>query len=301
MKFINQTGSFILHHAELEFTSKLGSGTSGTVYKGLYRTQPVAIKVLKTEQSNKELEEFKKEFQIMGSIQSPFLVFFFGACTQPRLCMVMELCARGSLYHVMKDNSIPFTWDLAFNIMIEMTKGMDVLHTSEPNPVVHRDFKSLNLMVNDSYHVKVGDFRLSRFITETMQATLGKLRGTFAYSAPEIYHGELFTPKSDVFSIGMVIWEIMQRVLTEEYQQPWSEYPNLQRDFQIIIHCAKKNLRPTIPSSCPQLLADIIQDTWKPKGVDRPSCQDLLERFEVLKSDYVSNRSSWENALKKNN
>jgi len=215
LKHINKSGTWILHNSELEFTVKLGVGTSGTVYKGLYQKKEVAIKVLKADdQSQKELEEFKKEFHIMSSIQSPYLVFFFGACLEPKLCMVMELCSRGSLYHVMSDPDpgLELGWDKVFSFAKQMVLGVDCLHSNEPQ-VVHRDFKSLNLMVNEQWHVKVGDFGLSRFNTDTAKATLAKMRGTFAYCAPEVYFGEPFSIKSDVFSIAVVLWELIVRVI----------------------------------------------------------------------------------------
>lgn len=156
LKYI-KSKDWILHNSELEFTVKLGSGTSGTVYKGLYKGQEVAIKVLKTEQSSKEVEEFKKEFQVMSAIQSPYLVFFFGAVLEPKMCMVMELCSRGSLYHVMSDTKIDIDWERALNFSLEMVRGVECLHAWTPQ-IVHRDLKSLNLMVNEQFHVKVADF-----------------------------------------------------------------------------------------------------------------------------------------------
>jgi len=296
MKFINKSGSWILHNSELEFTVKLGSGASGTVYKGLYKGKEMAIKVLKTEQTQKELEEFKKEFQIMSAIQSPYIVFFFGAVLEPKMCMVMELCSRGSLYHVMSDPKVELGWDLVFSSAKEMVKGVECLHSYTPQ-VLHRDFKSLNLMVTEQWHIKVGDFGLSRFNTDTQKETLAKMRGTFAYCAPEVYFGEKFTTKADVFSIAIVLWELVTRAIKLEYERPYQEYPNLHFDFQIIIQTAKKGLRPTVPETCPPAFADLIRTCWAHEAEKRLHCSQVSQALEELEKDYHQRKADWEKAI----
>ncbi len=82
----------------------------------------------------------------------------------------------------------------------------------------------------------MSDFGLSRFTGSSSNlSTLGKLRGTYAYSAPEVYFGDPFTTKADCYSVGIIFWEIAQRALTGEYAMPYSEYAELVFDFQIII------------------------------------------------------------------
>lgn len=296
LKYINNSGTWIIHNMELEFAVKLGSGASGTVYKGLYKGEEVATKVLKTDQTQKELEEFKKEFQIMSTIQSPYLVFFFGACLEPKLCMVMELCERGSLYHVLNDLTVTTGWKQVFRWAREMTLGIDCLHSYKPQ-VLHRDMKSLNLMVNKQFQVKVGDFGLSRFNTDTQKETLGKMRGTFAYCAPEVYFGEPFSTKADVFSVAVILWELVFRCIKGEYMRPYQEYPNLQFDFQIIIQSAKKNKRPTIPPSCPEEFRNLIEAGWAHKAEDRPSCKEILEKLDTLERDFESHPEEWAAAI----
>jgi len=296
MKYINNTGSWILHNADIEFTVKLGSGASGTVYKGLYKGAEIAVKVLKTEQSEKELLEFKKEFHIMSTIQSPYIVFFFGACLEPKLCMVMELCSRGSLYHAIQEPSVELTWDRLFASSLQMVKGVDCLHSHDPQ-VVHRDFKSLNVMVTEKWQCKVGDFGLSRFNTETQKETLNKMRGTFAYCAPEVYFGEKFTTKSDVFSIALVFWELVNRCIRREYMRPYEEYKNLHFDFQIIIQTAKKGLRPTFPPNTPPCWEELIKDCWAHEQDKRPGCKEIIAKLELMQKDYLANPLVWDSAI----
>jgi hypothetical protein len=292
-------GIWNVHHSDIEFTVKLGSGTAGVVYKGIYKERDVAIKVLKTDQTQKEVEEFKKEFKIMSAVQSPYVVFFFGACLSPKMCMIMEFCGRGALYDVLNDKKLNLTWDHAFSFMKEMVQGMEYLHNFIPQ-IVHRDFKSLNLMVNDQFHVKVGDFGLSRFNTETQKETLAKMRGTFAYCAPEVYFGNQFSVKSDVFSIGVVMWEIVQRILKDTYERPYQEFPHLKFDFQIIIQTAKNKLRPTIKDSCPESLANLIKESWSHSAEDRPTCEGILKKLEEIEKEYTENKEKWESIRESN-
>jgi len=282
----------LISDSDIEFTEKLGAGSSGKVYKGLFKGTDVAIKVLKS-MTEKELEEFKKEFQIMSAIRSPAVVYFYGAVLEPKLCMVMEYCSRGSLYHVLQSDKYEIGWDKTFRFAIETVKGIDCLHNWDP-PIVHRDLKSLNLLVNEKWEVKVCDFGLSRFNTGSNLETLGKMRGTFAYCAPEVYFGEQFSTKSDVYSIGMVLWELVTRCITGRYERPFAEFKNLHFDFQIIIQTAKKGLRPTIPATCPAGFVKLITDSFDHSTEKRPSCAEILERLLLLQSDWQTNTEAWE-------
>ncbi|EGC31160.1 hypothetical protein DICPUDRAFT_95570 [Dictyostelium purpureum] len=282
----------IIKHEELEYTDKLGSGSSGKVYKGLYKGKEVAIKVLKSMTEAREIDEFKKEFQIMSAIRSKHVVHFYGAVLQPKLCMVMENCIRGSLYHVMNDEKLDIGWDKTFRFATEAARGIACLHMWEPM-IVHRDLKSLNLLVNDKWEVKVCDFGLSRFNTGSNLETLVKMRGTFAYCAPEVYFGEQFSARSDVYSMGMILWELVTRCINGRYERPFSEFKNLQHDFQIIIQTAKRNLRPTIPKACPVSFSQLIQDCWDPSSENRPTCSDIVRRLAEIENEYRMNTQLW--------
>lgn len=225
-----ESDDFIINHRDLEYVMLLGSGASGDVYKGLYGGQPVAIKRLKEMAPAEEVEEFKKEFEILAKVRHPNVVFFFGASTQPVLAMVMEYCARGSLFHAMKDARFDINWGRAISICQEMTAGLICLHSHK---IFHRDLKSLNLLVTQQWHIKLADFGLSRFDTKENMETMKQMRGTFAYVDPAVYNGGAFTAASDVYSLGIIVWEIVNRVVTGKYAQPYSEYKQIQFDFQV--------------------------------------------------------------------
>ncbi|KAF2070487.1 hypothetical protein CYY_008198 [Polysphondylium violaceum] len=290
---------WVIDPNEVEYTLKLGSGSSGKVYKGLYKGKEVAVKVLRAITTQSQLDEFKKEFQIMGSIRSQFMVTFYGACIEPKLCMVMEYCSKDSLYHVMNTKSYDIGWERFFQFTMQMTLGVQCLHNWNPQ-IVHRDFKSLNLLVNEDWECKVSDFGLSRFNTADNLETLSKIRGTFAYCSPEIANGTgcPYTTKSDVYSIGIVFWELIIRVLTGEYSRPYSEYSHIKMDFQIMLN-SKEGLRPTLPQCCPVGLSNLYYQCVHQDAAQRPSCEEIIETLNRLRHEYMSNKSHWDSLIKK--
>jgi len=292
---------WIIDPSELEYTLKLGAGSSGKVYKGLFRGKEVAVKVLRNITTQEQLEEFKKEFQIMCAIRSPFMVTFYGAgieqkaAADPKLLLVMEFCSRDSLYHVMNSNKYTVGWDKFFKFAVQMTKGMECLHNWSPQ-IVHRDFKSLNLLVNEAWDCKVCDFGLSRFNVPENLKTLAQTRGTFAYCAPEVADsgGLPYTTKSDVYSIGIVFWELIMRVVTGEYHRPYSEFTHINFDFQIMIN-SKEGLRPTLPSTVPDSLLKLYKACVEQKATNRPSCGEILAKLQAIQNDeYLPNQKQWE-------
>jgi hypothetical protein len=197
---------------DLEFAQELGSGTSGNVFRGFYKSQEVAIKVLERERESR-FEEFKHELKILSSVRGPYIVKFFGACVEPTPCLVMEYCARKSLCHILKDEKIEFRWDDFINFSTAIVKGIQTLHNHNP-PIFHRDLKSLNILVTKDWVPRVCDFGLSRFRTAQNMSTFNRIRGTMAYCAPESFKGVPYSAKGDIYSLGILFWEMLYRVVT---------------------------------------------------------------------------------------
>ncbi|KAH3742577.1 ankyrin repeat protein [Pelomyxa schiedti] len=306
---------YIIDHSELEFTASVGkskelvgSGTSGKVYRALYKGAEVAVKVLKAWEDETEVEEFRKEFEIMCVLHHPNIVTFMGACIEPQLCIVMEYCSRGNLVDVLSHKRYDINWDKAFKLSMEMVRGMNFLHSFTP-AILHRDFKSLNVLVSSAWECKICDFGLSRFNTTSNQmATLREMRGTFPYCAPELATDidrpvSTYTEKSDVYSIGITLWEVFKRCVEGVYSRPWySEFhfPS-NMDFMILIE-AQKGVRPTLPHSpmdapevgtCPIEMAQIYKDCVHTDPTERPDTNVLMERLQQLKEQYEAQKEIW--------
>lgn len=289
-------GAWEIDGSDLEYTKKLGSGTSGKVYKGLLKGKEVAIKVLIAVDAADQMEEFKKEFFILTTVRSPYMVTFYGASVTPKLTMVMEYCSRGSLYHVLNNKQMDLTWEQTLLFCHDMACGMEVLHNFKPDPIVHRDLKSLNLLVTQDWRVKVCDFGLSRMTGGNNLETFKKLCGTFAYCAPEIFSGGTFTDRSDVYSMGIVLWEVVYRAIRGGYQQPFSEFPNLHHDFQIMLQAAS-GVRPTIPPETPKVLRELIEECVAAEVPKRPTAGQVAERLAKMRKDHRANPEEWDKAL----
>jgi len=156
----------------------------------------------------------------------------------------------------------------------------------------------LNLLVDENWGVKVSDFGLSRFTGQAQnQSTLSKLRGTYAYTAPEIYFGKAFTAKSDIFALGIILWEMAKRTMSGYYEQPYAEYTHLVYDFQIIIQVAKSDLRPTIPENCPPHLVAVIKSCWNPDPDKRPDASQVLKAVTALQIEYNRDPQAWDSTI----
>jgi len=288
---------FIIDGKEIEYIKLLGDGASGDVYKGLYKGAPVAIKILKEMTADQEIEEFKKEFEILSAIRHKNIVFFYGAAMQPRLCMVMEYCTRKSLHHVMKESSLVINWSKALSMCKETCMGLNALHSNKPQ-ILHRDLKSLNLLVTQEWHIKLCDFGLSRMVNAENMATMKQMRGTFAYCDPEVYNGGTFSGASDIYSLAIIMWEIVNRIMKGKYEGPYSEFKNLTYDFQIIIQAAKEHVRPTIPKDTPQCVVDLITQCWNKSQAGRPSLSSIISTLESIEQQYSQKVTVWDALIK---
>lgn len=143
----------------------------------------------------------------MEVLRHPNIVLFLGACTKPpNLGLVLEFCSRGSLWSVLQNHDINLNWEDRRKIALDTAKGVFYLHSFKP-PILHRDLKSLNLLLDDSFRTKLIDFGWTRKLDKIMT---GKI-GTYQWMAPEVISSQNYTEKADVFSFSIILWEIASR------------------------------------------------------------------------------------------
>ncbi|XP_060174005.1 uncharacterized protein LOC132604495 [Lycium barbarum] len=262
---------------DLTVGEKIGEGACGTVYHGMWYGSDVAVKLFsKQEYSDEVTYSFKQEVSLMKRLRHPNILLFMGAITSPqRLCIVTEFLPRGSLFMLLRKNSFKLEWRRRSRMALDIARGMNYLHHFNP-PIVHRDLKSSNLLVDKNWTVKVGDFGLSRLKYETYLASnTGK--GTPQWMAPEVLRSEPSNEKSDIYSFGVILWELA----TEKI--PWDNLNSM----QVIGAVGFMNQRLDIPKDVHPQWASIIESCWHSEPKCRPSFQELVEQLKDLQRQYV--------------
>lgn len=251
----------------------IGTGSFGKVYSGLCRGVPVAIKVLhRTTFDDRTLRTFRKEVEIMSKIYHPNICLFMGACTKGQLMIVTELLKR-NVESLLRDPKVHLNDMKKMKMAKDAALGMNWLHRSDPI-VIHRDLKSSNLLVDENFNVKVCDFGLSQIIPrETMIKDKQNAKGTPLWMAPEVMQFKEFNEKCDVYSYGIVLWEILTR------EEPFQQYQSFDKFKEAI--CVYHD-RPKIPEGCVESLKSLMEDCWAPNPNDRPSFEDIISRINLV-------------------
>ncbi|KAJ6937210.1 LOW QUALITY PROTEIN: hypothetical protein NC652_011766 [Populus alba x Populus x berolinensis] len=247
----------------LKFENKVASGSYGDLYKGTYCSQEVAIKILKPERVNSDLQkEFAQEFGIRMSCN------FIGACTKPpSLCIVTEFMYGGSVYDYLHKQRGVFKLPNLLKVAIDVSKGMDYLHQ---NNIIHRDLKAANLLMDENEVVKVADFGVARVKAQTGIMTAET--GTYRWMAPEVIEHKPYDHKADVFSFGMVLWELLTGKIPYEYLTP----------LQAAVGVVQKGLRPTIPKNTQPKLAELLEKCWQQDPALRPDFSEIIEILQQI-------------------
>ncbi|KAJ4908852.1 Serine/threonine-protein kinase CTR1 [Raphanus sativus] len=259
---------------DLNVKERIGAGSFGTVHRAEWHGSDVAVKILMEQDFHAErVNEFLREVAIMKRLRHPNIVLFMGAVTQPpNLSIVTEYLSRGSLYRLLHKSGAREQLDerRRLSMAYDVAKGMNYLHNRNP-PIVHRDLKSPNLLVDKKYTVKVCDFGLSRLKASTFLSSK-TAAGTPEWMAPEVLRDEQSNEKSDVYSFGVILWELAT------LQQPWG---NL-NPAQVVAAVGFKNKRLEIPRNLNPQVAAIIESCWTNEPWKRPSFATIMDLLRPL-------------------
>ncbi|PHU16841.1 Serine/threonine-protein kinase HT1 [Capsicum chinense] len=208
--------------SQLFIGNKFASGAHSRIYRGIYKQRAVAVKMVRIpthkEETRAKLEQqFKSEVALLSRLYHPNIVQFIAACRKPPVyCIITEYMSQGTLrMYLNKKEPYSLSTETILRLALDISRGMEYLHSQG---VIHRDLKSSNLLLNDEMRVKVADFGTSCLETQCREAK-GNM-GTYRWMAPEMIKEKAYTRKVDVYSFGIVLWELTTALLPFQGMTP---------------------------------------------------------------------------------
>uniref|UniRef100_A0A4W5NFV4 Mitogen-activated protein kinase kinase kinase n=1 Tax=Hucho hucho TaxID=62062 RepID=A0A4W5NFV4_9TELE len=265
--------------SELVLEEIIGVGGFGKVYRGAWKDQEVAVKAARQdpdEDITATSDGVKQEAKLFSMLQHQNIIKLEGVCLEePNLCLVMEYARGGTLTRALTGRRIPP--HILVNWAVQIARGMHYLHEEAVVPIIHRDLKSCNILLlekieNDDIGrktLKITDFGLAR---EWHNTTKMSAAGTYSWMAPEVIKSSLFSKGSDVWSYGVLLWEL----LTGEV--PYRGIDGLAVAYGVAVN----KLTLPIPSTCPEPFSKLMEECWEQDPHIRPSFASILEQLTAI-------------------
>ncbi|XP_063129727.1 ephrin type-A receptor 5 isoform X6 [Rattus norvegicus] len=255
----------------------IGAGEFGEVCSGRLklpgkRELPVAIKTLKVGYTEKQRRDFLSEASIMGQFDHPNIIHLEGVVTKSKPVMIVtEYMENGSLDTFLKKNDGQFTVIQLVGMLRGIAAGMKYLSDMG---YVHRDLAARNILINSNLVCKVSDFGLSRVLEDDPEAAYTTRGGKIPirWTAPEAIAFRKFTSASDVWSYGIVMWEVVS----------YGERPYWEMTNQDVIKAVEEGYRLPSPMDCPAALYQLMLDCWQKDRNSRPKFDDIVNMLDKL-------------------
>lgn len=264
----------------LNMGDAFAQGAFGKLYRGTYNGEDVAIKILERPENDlgrAQLMEtqFQQEVMMLATLKHPNIVRFIGACRKPMLwCIVTEYAKGGSVRQFLtrrSNRSVPLK--LAVKQALDVARGMAYVHGLG---LIHRDLKSDNLLIFADKSIKIADFGVARIEVQTEGMT--PETGTYRWMAPEMIQHRPYTQKVDVYSFGIVLWELITGML------PFQNMTAVQAAFAVV----NKGVRPIVPSDCLPVLSDIMTRCWDANPDVRPPFMEVVRMLENAETEIMT-------------
>ncbi|KAG9451946.1 hypothetical protein H6P81_004850 [Aristolochia fimbriata] len=285
--------------SKLDIRYVIAHGTYGTVYRGAYDGQDVAVKLLDWGEdgfaSNAETAalraSFRQEVAVWHKLDHPNVTKFVGASMgtselkippsnsanngdytsipSRACCVVVEYLAGGTLkQYLIKNRRRKLAYKVVIQLALDLSRGLSYLHSRK---IVHRDVKTENMLLDTHRTLKIADFGVARVEAQNPKDMTGET-GTLGYMAPEVLEGKPYNRRCDVYSFGICLWEIYCCDMP---------YPDLSF-AEVSSAVVRQNLRPEIPRCCPSSLAHIMKKCWDANPEKRPEMAEVVKLLEGI-------------------
>lgn len=255
--------------AELEVERCVGIGGFGRVYRASWHGTPVAYKLI-THSDDISFSAFDKEAQVMITLRHPNIVMMLGAVYEPPVIGIVAELLSCSLYdrlHHQPSRAID-----PHALVLDAARGLAYLHKRSP-PVYHLDIKSLNCLLDERNALKLTDFGLSRIKRHTTAAMTSVVAGTVEYAAPEVIRHDAVNDRADVYSFGVLMWEIFSR------RRPWEHLTPMQVMMRVALGTRQL---PQLPprSGCSASWALMLESCLRDEPTLRPDMEQVLQALQ---------------------
>ncbi|KAJ0677345.1 putative protein kinase RLK-Pelle-CrRLK1L-1 family [Helianthus annuus] len=273
----------------------VGRGGFGKVYKGTITNGPhisiVAIKRLDST-SNQGASEFWAEVNMLSNLRHCHLVSLIGYCNDGQeMILVYEYMSHGTLEDHLHRRQTPLSWVRRLKICIGAARGLNYLHTGTgiEHGVVHRDVKSSNILLHDSWEAKISDFGLSKMCPKNRQTTYVNtgVKGTFGYLDPDYFYTGKLTRKSDVYAFGVLLFEVLcgkravdSRINVEHWGLAiWAQESIKEGRLK---HIVDTNIREEISPKCLKVFAQLAKQCLHMRLKQRPTMAAIVAALESI-------------------
>jgi len=267
---------------DMELIERIGKGNFGEVWKGKYLGLEVAIKKLFFVDDDFMQKYIEREMDTLRGLNHPNIVQLMGLCTETGdIYIITEFVGGGNLRHILKSD-MELSWEKRLGFALDVALAMTYLHHKD---IMHRDLKSANLLVSSDWKIKVCDFGLARNSPSEGEKFITTV-GTNEWMAPEVALQDPYDKSADVFSYGMVLYELLTR------KKP---PPRKLRDG----YAFDLGLKANIPQDTPAALWELLVDCAAQNAAKRPSFPDIVKRLKDIKvGDSADNGSDNEDGEK---
>lgn len=283
---------------KLVLKSIIARGTYGTVYKGVFDGQAVAVKLLDWGEEASMMQSevdavraaFRQEVAVWHKLDHPNVTKFIGASigngelqipsqehgadgflpfASNVCCVVVEYLVGGTLKNfLIRHIRRKLTYKVVMQLALDLSRGLSYLHSQA---IIHRDVKSENMLLDKKLNLKIADFGVARVEAQNPKDMTGET-GTLGYMAPEVLTGKPYNRKCDVYSFGICLWE------TYCCDMPYADLSFAEMTSAVV----KQNLRPEIPKCCPSALSTVMKKCWDANPDKRPSMEEVVHMLEAI-------------------